>query len=251
MKEQIDFVVNWIKSQPIRGCITGSCLLNYFEGQDIDVFVYDEKAFATLFYAMYYNEDFQVLDPLERLKVDMYLTKVKENTVNKFGLMTIKFTYNTCVDVNIVLKKNCDNVFSVISTFDLDIIAKGFDIQTKQYLDLSKNNGLIVDWNRWNSAYYTPNIWTATKLLRQIKRCFKYHDRGYNTDLVIKKYISLIDELVEYETLSSQLSVEQKVNNIKSNALIVKKICEVWLQTHKITEEELELLDVKMKELEW
>ena len=45
MKEQVEAVVNWAKEQPIEGCITGSCLLGYFEGQDVDIFTYGEKIF--------------------------------------------------------------------------------------------------------------------------------------------------------------------------------------------------------------
>ena len=43
MKEQINSAIEWIKTQDIEGCITGSCLLEYFEGQDIDVFCYSLK----------------------------------------------------------------------------------------------------------------------------------------------------------------------------------------------------------------
>ena len=39
MRENIDQAVEWIKKQEVKGCITGSYLLGYFEGQDIDVFL--------------------------------------------------------------------------------------------------------------------------------------------------------------------------------------------------------------------
>ena len=41
MKQQVENAIKWIKEQPIQGCITGSCLLDYFEGADVDVFVYN------------------------------------------------------------------------------------------------------------------------------------------------------------------------------------------------------------------
>ena len=43
MREQIDNAIALIKQQDINGCITGSCLLDYFQGQDIDIFVYDKS----------------------------------------------------------------------------------------------------------------------------------------------------------------------------------------------------------------
>ena len=55
MKQQIENSIDWIKEQDVDGCITGSCLLDYFEGQDVDVFLYNEKSFTKLFYAMYHK----------------------------------------------------------------------------------------------------------------------------------------------------------------------------------------------------
>jgi hypothetical protein len=49
MKEQIENCIEILKKQEINGCITGSCLLDYFEGQDIDLFTYDK---ASLVYVL-------------------------------------------------------------------------------------------------------------------------------------------------------------------------------------------------------
>ena len=137
MKEQINNAVDWLKEQPVKGCITGSCLLEYFEGQDVDCFLYDEKSFNELCFAMHHSALFTQTVPLEKWKWDQYRTR-NNSTFYKFGLITIKFTYNTCVEVNVILKKEARDVFAVMSSFDLDIICKGYDIQTKKYLDLSK-----------------------------------------------------------------------------------------------------------------
>ena len=94
MKEQINNAIDWIKEQPIKGCITGSCLLEYFEGQDIDVFTYDEKSFNKILFAMHHNDMFTILDPLEKWKFEQYINK-NNSTFYKFGLITIKFNYNT------------------------------------------------------------------------------------------------------------------------------------------------------------
>jgi len=249
MKEQIQDVIKWIKLQPIKGCITGSCLLDYFEGQDVDIFVYDEKSFNKILFAMHHNDMFTILDPLEKWKFEQYINKNQDNFY-KFGLVTIKFTYNTCVPVNIILKKNCKNIFSVMSSFDMDIISKGFDIETQQYLDLSeKNKDKVATWNKWNSAFYSTEIWQISRILRQLERCFKYHRRGYNTDPLVKKYIELIDKLQEYNNIFSSENFDNKLKVTKENTVIIKKICQVWLETHKITDEEIELLKVKLKEI--
>ena len=77
MKENIEKAIAWLKEQPVKGCITGSCLLGYFEGenQDIDLFVYDEKSFNKILFAMYHNDLFQILDPLEKWKFEQYIFK--------------------------------------------------------------------------------------------------------------------------------------------------------------------------------
>lgn len=249
MKKQINDVIEWLKVQPIKGVITGSCLLDYYEGQDIDIFCYDEKSFTKLLFAMYHNSMFTILDPLEKWKFDQYIDK-NEATFTKFGLVTIKFTYNTCVPVNIVLKRKCSDIFSVLSSFDMDIITKGYDIETKQFMDLSENKDKkIATWNKWNTAFYSNEIWKISRILRQLERCFKYHKRGYDVDLVILKYIDLIVKLQEFTNIFDSENFSEKLKITKSNTLIVKQICELWLETHEITDEQIELLKIKIKEI--
>ena len=249
MKKHIKKVIKWIKEQPIKGCITGSCMIGYFDNQDVDIFVYDEKSFNKILYAMEYNKDFQILDPLEKWKYDQYMTKNNDNFY-KFGLITIKFTYNTCIDVNIILKKKCSNIFSVLETFDMDIIAKGYDIETKQFLDLSEKRGdKVVTWNKWNPVFYSSEVWQISRVLRQLERCFKYYKRGYNVDEVVKKYISLIEEIQNYTNIFSSESYTEQLKVRKDNTKIVKQICIKWLETHVITDEQIELLKLKIREI--
>jgi len=249
MKEQIKESLEWIKKQPIKGCITGSSLLEYFEGQDVDVFVYDEKSFQKILFAMHHNEMFTILDPLEAWKFDQYISK-DESTFYKFGLVTIKFNYNTCVPINIILKKKCQDIFSVLSSFDLDIISIGYDIETKQTLNLSENlPGKIVTWNKWNTAFYSGEIWKISRLLRQLERCFKYYKRGYNTDLVVIKYIELLNRLQDFESIFKSENFNEKLKITQENTIIVKQICELWLKTHEISDEQIELLTAKTREI--
>jgi len=249
MKEQINNAIKWVKEQPIRGCITGSCLLDYFPDQDIDVFTYDEKSFQKILFAMYHNDMFTILDPIENWKFQQYIDKPYDN-FQKFGLTTIKFTYNTCVDVNVIVKKKAKDIFSVLSSFDLDIISKGYDIETKQYLDLSQ--GLpdkVATWNKWNTTYYSDEIWAMSRILRQLTRCFKYHKRGYNTDAIVLKYIELLNKLQEYESIFSSENFNDKLKITQENTIIIKQLCEMWLKTHTISDEQIKLLEIKIKEI--
>ena len=46
MKKIINDAVEWIKNlEGVNGCLTGSCLLDYFPNQDIDIFIYDKGSF--------------------------------------------------------------------------------------------------------------------------------------------------------------------------------------------------------------
>ena len=198
---------------------------------------------------MIHDSRFTIIDGLEKWKLNKFLTKNGDN-IGKFGVLTIKFLYNTCIPVNVIVKRGCFNVFSVISSFDLDIICKGYDIKTGRTLDLSENlPDNKATWNKWNNGYYSSEIWDISRLLRQIVRCFKYYKRGYNTDLVVHKYLSKLDELIEFDNLFNSKDFEEKLELTRKNAAIVREICSEWLETHEITEEEIELINEKIKEM--
>lgn len=250
MKQQIENVINFIKEQDIDGCLTGSCLLDYFEGQDIDIFCYNEKSFTKLIYALYYNKLFLIIEPIEQWKFKEFTENPKSKN-KKFGLITLKFKYNTCIDVNIILKENSNSIFDVLSSFDMNIISKGYDLKTKQYLDLSVDSSItkIADWNKWNLKYYDFNIWNVNQILRQFERAIKYYERGYNTDNVVIKYKEIIEESLKYENIFNSQKITDKINNFVEKSEILLKLFDVWLINHNITTEEKELLKKTILEI--
>lgn len=241
MREQIDNAIALIKQQDINGCITGSCLLDYFEGQDIDIFVYDKSSFNKLLFFMHYNPMFLILDKLEQHKFDEYINEDK-SSLDSIGLITLKFKYNLSVDVNVVFKKFHKNIFDVLSNFDLDIIANGYDIKTGNYLSLRTTSGLEGTWNKWNTSYYKCNLWSCKRLLRQFSRVVKYTERGYNLETVTDKYISLIEEILSldniYKTEKGSLFYEKTQKEFE----IVLKILQIWKVEKKMTSENLLVL---------
>lgn len=252
MKNNINNAIEWIKSQEyVKGCITGSTLLEIFpdSNQDIDVFLYNKSSFIELFYAMLHNDMFTMLDPLDKWKSFKFRTN--DNDYNKSGIHTIKFMWNTCIPVNIILKKNSTDIFSTLSSFDMDIISKGYDIETKQYMDLTNGSTItkVASWNKWNPVFYNPELWEISRILRQLERCFKYYKRGYNTDAVVLKYIELIDKIQEFENIFNSDNFTEQLKIRKANTKLVKKICLKWLETHNISEEEIELMKIKMREI--
>lgn len=241
MREQIDNAIELIKKQDVNGCITGSCLLDYFEGQDIDIFVYDKSSFNKLLFFMHYNPMFLILDKLEQHKFDEYINEDK-SSLDSIGLITLKFKYNLSVDVNVVFKKFHKNIFDVLSNFDLDIIANGYDIKTGNYLSLRTTSGLEGTWNKWNTSYYKCNLWSCKRLLRQFSRVVKYTERGYNLETVTDKYIALIEEILSldniYKTEKGSLFYEKTQKEFE----IVLKILQIWKVEKKMTSENLLVL---------
>ena len=241
MKEQIDTCVEILKKQEIEGCITGSCLLEYFEGQDIDLFTYDESSFTKLLWFMYYNPMFNILDPLELYKFKSFTNKNK-SSLDKLGLITIKFKYNTCVDVNIIFKKFNKTCFDVISNFDLDIITTAYDIKTGKTISLRESTGNVGTWNKWNSSFYDFDFWGTKRLLRQFERVVKYTNRGYDLTSVTDKYIEIVEDVINTENVFKSEKGNKYHNDSIEQFEVVLKILKVWKKDLVMTPEQILIL---------
>lgn len=239
MREHIDNAIELLKKQEVNGCITGSCLLDYFEGQDIDVFMYDKSSFNKLLFFMHYNPMFTILDPLEKHKFDQYINN-DNSSLDSLGLITIKFKYNLIIDINVIYKKYNKNVFDVISNFDLDIIATGYDIKTGETLSLRKTTGFQGTWNKFNTAFYKQgDFWSVKRLLRQFERIVKYTERGYDLSSVTQKYIEITEDIIKIENFyKTEKGTQFFENNIKQ-LQVVLQILKVWQKDLKISKEEL------------
>jgi hypothetical protein len=238
MKEQINDAIEILKKQEIEGCITGSCLLDYFEGQDIDLFTYTKSSFTELLFFMKYHPMFQILDPLELHKFNDYI-KNDKSSLESLGLVTIKFKYNLCVDVNVIYKKHNKNCFDVISNFDLDIIATAYDIKTGKTLSLRETEGMVGTWNRWNKSFYQPDFWSIKRILRQFERVVKYTQRGYDLTSVTNKYIEIVEDIVKTENFYKTEKGTKYFTDTIEQFEIVLKILHTWKKDLKITPEEL------------
>lgn len=242
MKEHIDNALKILKEQDVEGCITGSCLLDYFEGQDVDVFMYNESSFNQLLFFMHYNPMFQILDPLELHKFNNYI-KNNDSSLKNLGLITIKFKYNLLVDINVIFKKFNKNLFDVISNFDLDIIATGYDIKTGKTLSLRETTGMTGTWNKWNNSFYKEgDFWSVKRLLRQFERVIKYTQRGYDLTSVTDKYLEIVENVIKLENFyKSTKGVAFFEANIKQFE-IVFEILKDWKKHQTMTNDQLLVL---------
>jgi len=243
MKQQFEEALNTIKAQNTDACIAGSAMLGYNEGwnQDIDVFCYNEQSFIELLYYMKYDKMFTILEPLEIHKMTEYL-KERKSSLESIGLITIKFKWNLCIDVNIIYKKFQKNIFDCISAFDIDHIAQGFCLKTRQYLSLRTSTGLEGTWNRWNTSYYKSDLWSTKRLLRQFSRVVKYTERGYNLDEVTDKYISLIEDILAKDNVYKSEKGTIFYEKVQKEFEIVLKILQLWKKGKVMTPENLIVL---------
>lgn len=240
MKEHFESAIELLKKQQINGCITGSCMLEFNENwnQDIDLFVYDKASFTKILWFMYYNPMFNILDPLENHKFKDFVDNDK-SSLEQLGLITIKFKYNLCVDVNIIYKKFNKTCFDVISNFDLDIVAVGYDIKTGKTLNLRETTGLECTWNKWNSSFYQNEFWSTKRLLRQFERNIKYHERGYDLSTVTDKYISIVEEIIQSENFyKTEKGTKYFEDNIETFEVVLK-ILQEWKKNKAISPAEL------------
>ena len=243
MKQDFKKVFKLISDLDINGCITGSYMLGYHKdwNQDIDVFCYDKSSFTALLYYMHYSPMFLILDPLEKHKYDEY-TKSNKSSLDKLGLITIKFKYNMCIDVNVVYKEYQKNIFEVLANFDLDIITIGYDIKTGETLSLRQSEGMTGTWNKWNKAFYDPNYWTIWRLIRQFERIVKYTDRGYNLESVVDKYISLIKTAMKEQNIYKSEKGTAFHENMMAQLKLVHKILVEYKKVGTVSEEGLKTL---------
>lgn len=133
----------------------------------------------------------------------------------------------------------------------MDILAKGEDLFTNQKLDLTGDSvkTKTASWNKYNTNYYDPRLWQANILLRQVSRIVKYHKRGYNTDPLAKKYIEIINDIHKLQNIFKSNKFEEVLENSRKNTKLLKGILEKWLETHEITDKELEVLETKVREI--
>jgi len=243
MKQDFKNAFKLISALDINGCITGSYMLGYNKKwhQDLDVFCYDKSSFTALLYYMHYSPMFLILDPLEKHKFDEF-TKSNKSSLDKLGLITIKFKYNLCIDVNIVYKEYQRNIFEVISNFDLDIICMGYDIKTKKTLNLRESTGMTGTWNRWNKTFYDPDFWSIKRLLRQFERIIKYTDRGYDLTSAVDKYIELVRTILKTQNIYKTEKGTTFHENTMGQFKIVLKILTAYKKSGKTSPEELLIL---------
>jgi len=211
LTEQIKETIELIKHTDINGCITGSSMLDadfdtWESHPDIDVFVYTEPELQYAVNLLMMKHGFEVLTPGEAWK----LGRTRKKKYKKDApLSTLKLKKDDVI-VNVTWKNDKENIFEVLSSFDMSIIMVGYDIHKKVMLDLRCGwNGMVPEdpEDRWS---HDPKVAKPNPLrdqdvdrygvemwVRQWDRVIKYWNRGFDTRPMAKFYINLINGVID------------------------------------------------------
>lgn len=211
LTQDIKHTIELLKKTDINGCITGSSMLDcdfdlWDSAPDIDVFVYTKPQLQYAANLLMMKYDFEPLSDGEEWKLERIQNKDSHD--NSY-LSTIKLKRGEVV-VNITYKKYKNNIFAVLSSFDMTIIMIGFDIRKKVLLDLRCGWDDMVredPEDRWshstNIAKPNPlrdqdvDMYGVEMWVRQWDRVIKYWNRSFDTREMAKFYIKLINGVID------------------------------------------------------
>lgn len=172
--EDFNKAIEDIKASDINGCITGSCMCEAdFETwtvkPDIDVFTYGETYFLLAI------KDLQAIgfqfgvDGTERSRVQEAMkfgwsAAGKKNNGFDTKLSTVKMVRDGII-ANVSYRKGNSDIFDVVTSFDMSIVMRGYDIPGQFYVDLR--------------TQWTDDTKKAVPNLGRIKKSFCSDLRGW------------------------------------------------------------------------
>ena len=247
LKEKISRTIEVLKTLPINGCITGSCLLPVFEPDewgstpDVDVFVYGETELVRAVTIAQYALDMTPGTGSQRSKEqeEWKLNRLFENGVNyKIGITTYKFFCDGVV-INFTFKqmKNHGRWVPIISatevlrSFDMSILMQGYDIKQHVFYDMRGEDVFIARPNPLRNQDCV--MWTVQKWIRQFDRVVKYYGRGYDTRPMAEFYLEMIDQCIEVGCLFDSSESNELFESMSKEFLEKRAVIADWYDEHK------------------
>lgn len=247
LKEKISRTIEVLKTLPINGCITGSCLLPVFEPDewgstpDVDVFVYGETELVRAVTIAQYALDMTPGTGSQRSKEqeEWKLNRLFENGVNyKIGITTYKFFCDGVI-INFTFKqmKNHGHWVPIISapevlrSFDMSILMQGYDIKQHVFYDMRGEDVFVARPNPLRNQDCV--MWTVQKWIRQFDRVVKYYGRGYDTRPMAKFYLDMIDQCIEVGCLFDSSESNELFESMSKEFLEKRAVIADWYDEHK------------------
>lgn len=247
LKEKVAAAIELVKTLPIDGCITGSCLLPNFDPEgwgttpDIDVFVFGENELVSAIEIARHGLGMTPGKGTERTRKqeEWKLNRLKQVGLNyKLGITTYTF-YCDGVMLNLTFKQRkfhgrwipILDTPGVLQSFDMSIVMQGYDIKHHVLYDMRTGDPNIATPNPLRD--HDCVMWTVAKWVRQFDRVVKYYNRGFDTRPMAKFYLDMIDECIEAGCLFDSEESQEAFESFSKEFLEKRATIADWYEAHK------------------
>jgi len=247
MVDKIHLAIELIKTLPVDGCITGSCLLPGFDPDgwgttpDIDLFVFGEDELVS---AIDLAQWALKMEPgkgdKKSNKQELWkLRQLKRSGLNyKIGITTYSFNTDGVI-LNVTFKQRkfhgrwvpVLDTPGVLQTFDMSIVMQGYDIQHHVLYDMRVGDPKVAIPNPLRSQ--DTMLWTVARWIRQFDRVVKYYNRGFDTRPMAKFYIKMIDECIDAGCLFDSEESHDMFESYTKEFEVQREKINKWYEEHK------------------
>lgn len=247
LKEKVDAAIELVKTLPLDGCITGSCLMDGFDPEgwgttpDIDVFVFGENELIHAIDLATYALRMEPGSGTERSRKqeEWKIARLKDAGLNyKIGITTYKF-YCDGVILNFTFKQRkfhgrwipILDTPGVLQSFDMSIVMQGYDIKHHVWYDMRTGDPMVATPNPLRD--HDCVMWTVAKWVRQFDRVVKYYNRGFDTRPMAKFYLDMIDNCINAGCLFDSEESQEAFESFSQEFLDKRAQIADWYDAHK------------------
>ena len=246
-KAKITSAIELIKTLPIDGCITGSCLLPDFDPDgwgttpDIDVFVFGESELVSAIELARHALKMEPGSGTERSRKqeEWKLSRLRQAGLNrKIGITTYKFWCDGVI-LNFTFKQRqfhgrwvpILDTPGVLQSFDMSIVMQGYDIKHHVTYDMRVGDPKVAIPNPLRD--HDCVMWTVAKWVRQFDRVVKYYNRGFDTRPMAKFYLDMIDECIDAGCLFDSEESQEAFESFSKEFVEKRAQIADWYDAHK------------------
>ena len=247
LREKVMSAIELVKTLPIDGCITGSCMLPGFDPEgwgtvpDVDVFVFGENELTSAIEIARHALKMEPGSGTERsrLQEEWKLSRLKQSGLNyKLGITTYKFWCEGVI-LNFTFKQRkfrgrwvpILSTPDVLQSFDMSIVMQGYDIKHHVLYDMRVGDPKVAIPNPLRDHDFV--MWTVAKWVRQFDRVVKYYNRGFDTRPMAKFYLDMIDGCIEAGCLFDSEESQEAFESFSKEFLEKRAAIADWYDAHK------------------
>lgn len=247
LREKVESAISLVKTLPLDGCITGSCMLPGFDPEgwgtvpDIDVFVFGEDELVSAIEMARYALKMEPGSGTERTRQqeEWKLARLKQSGLNhRIGITTYKF-YHDGVILNFTFKQRkfhgrwvpILDTPGVLQSFDMSIVMQGYDIKHHVMYDMRTGDPNVATPNPLRD--HDCVMWTVAKWVRQFDRVVKYYNRGFDTRPMAKFYLDMIDECINAGCLFDSEESQEAFESFSQEFIEKRASIADWYDEHK------------------